>query len=168
MFRSLCSSGYVTLAEFGGGSSVLRRLTWMRAGQGAEQARILIGSVKQLHRVIHRRLENRKLAKDHWGAERKTWISCSPRSPRRRSPSAASSVIEMALTKLWRHGDVVGAGLSGGVVQREVWRQHHPFRSSILSSTWSFGQKTSFHLRQSRDYFTVNQNFYVMSFYFKL
>lgn len=27
MFRSLCSSGYVTLTKFGGGSSVLRRLT---------------------------------------------------------------------------------------------------------------------------------------------
>lgn len=54
----------------------------------------------------------------------------------------ACSVIKMALTKLWRDGDVVGAALSGGVVQRKVGRQHHPFRSSILSSTWSFGGKT--------------------------
>lgn len=150
MFWYPRSSSYITLTEFGGGSSVFRKLTWMWAGQGAEQARILIGSIKQLHWVIHRRLENRKLAKDHWGAEIKTWISCSPRCPSHRFPLGACSVIEMVLTKLWRHGDVVGAGLSGGVVQRKVWRQHHPFRSSILSSTWSFGRKTSFHLRQKR------------------
>lgn len=145
MFRSLCFSSYITLTDFSGGSSVFRKLTWMWAGQGAEQARILIGSIKQLHWVIHRCLENRKLAKDHWGVEIKTWISCSLWCPSHHCPTGACSVIKMALTKLWRHGDVVGAGLSCGVVQRKVWRKHHPFRSSILSSTWSFGGKRSFH-----------------------
>lgn len=38
----------------------------MRPGQGAEQPSVLIGSIEQLHRVIHRCLENCKLTKHHW------------------------------------------------------------------------------------------------------
>jgi len=39
--------------------------TRVRSGERAEQASVLIGSVEQLHRVIHRRLEHGELAEDN-------------------------------------------------------------------------------------------------------
>lgn len=48
-----------------------------------------------------------------------------------------SMVTVDVLTKLWRDGDVIGAGLTRGVVERKIRRQDYSFRSSVLSTTRS-------------------------------
>ena len=97
----------------------IRGLTWMWPSQGAEQSSILIGSIKQLHWVVHCCLENSKLTKHHWRKRNKHRYKLAfVLVFQSQHPLYAYMVcvITSVLTKLWGHSDVVGAGLSSSVV----------------------------------------------------
>lgn len=105
------------MVSYVNGVSANRKLTWMWPSQRAEQSSVLIGSIKQLHWVVHCCLEDCKLTKHNWRRRKIKIINGFLVGVLITAPIVSMhGVIISLFTKLWGHSDVVGTGLSGGVV----------------------------------------------------